>query len=367
MRAMLPGALLLALAACGGGRPYRVGITAGPIVDDAAELAAKEVNATGRIDGKPLRLVKGDTLERATGPAGAVKRARELAADSLVRAAIQKLDLEEAQAAGAIYESAGVPALVLGPAFAGGAGKWVFHLLPRAAEEAALLAGEARRIWNPKRVAIVYAPDRYGDGMSALLRERLEGVEIALDIAYPARQDAAGLHALEKRIAAAKPNLVFWLGESGPLGQIFDKLRTDVVDLRVLASDAVESARVQVNDGCTFCGLVFARAVDPAADTAKYANFQYRFTVWMGRPTTSDAVLAYDAVGLLAQAFRSGATTRAQLRDYLASLGRGRPAYQGYSGPIAFDSTGVATRSLQLAEVTGQGIFPVAAPAAAGK
>lgn len=361
MRAASLSLLLLAVAACGGEHPYRIGVAAGPIVYDAADLAAKEVNATGRIDGRPLRLTRGDTLDRSTGAAHAANLAREFASDTLVRAVIQKIDEEGMEAAAPVYASGALPALVLAPALAP-SGKWVFHLLPRAEEEAELLASEARRIWAPKRVAIVHAPDRYGQQMSALVRQRLEGVEVALDTAYPGGADTAGLGALERRIADVKPSLVFWLGDSRPLGAIFSQLRTDIADLRVLGSDAVESARVQTNEECNFCGLVFARAVDPAADSAKYANFQYRFTVWMGRPTTSDAVLAYDAVGLLAQALRSGARSRAQLRDYLASLGRTRPAYQGYSGPIAFDSAGVATRKLQLAEVTGQGIVPVEAP-----
>ncbi|MBX6365649.1 MAG: ABC transporter substrate-binding protein [Gemmatimonadetes bacterium] len=358
--------LLLAVAACGGERAYRVGVAAGPLVYDAADLATKEVNATGRIDGRPLRLTKGDTLDKSTGAERAARLARGFAADTAVRAVVQKTDAEGLEAAARIYESGALPALVLGPALAP-SGRWVFHLLPRAEDEAELLATQARRIWAPKRAVIVHSPDLYGRRMAALVRERIGDVEVPLDTAYPAGADTAGLGALAKRIADAKPNVVFWLGDSRPLGEIFAQLRNDIPDLRVLGSDAVEAARVHTNDGCNFCGLVFARAVDPAADTAKYANFQYRFTVWMGRPTTSDAVLAYDAVGLLAQALRAGARSREQLREYLMSLGRSRPAYPGYGGPIAFDSAGVATRKLQLAEVTGQGIVPVPAPPVAAK
>jgi hypothetical protein len=55
------------------------------------------------------------------------------------------------------------------------------------------------------------------------------------------------------------------------------------------------------------------------------------------------------------------------MRAYLAAVGTRRPAYQGVSGPIAFDQAGDVTRAHLLAEVQPGGVraVPVAATAAA--
>lgn len=352
--------LACALVACGGEHPYRVGLFGGDATFDAANLAAKEVNTTGRVNGRPIRLERSDTLVPKDPAAHAVTVARGFAADSAVKAVIQETGLAEERGASRAYDSAHLPALVMSPAFDTTRSPWVFHLLPRAENEAALLVDEAKRLWHPERVVIVRSPDEYGSAMGALVRARLgDAARVVLDTAYTVTQDTVPLSAFEKLLADAKPNVVFWLGGSRQLGAILPRLRVDVLDLRIIASDAAEAERVLQNRDCTFCGLVFARAVDPQTDTTKYNNFAFRFQMWVGRGATSSAVTAYDAIGLLAEALRSGATTRTQLRDYLASLGKTRPAYQGYSGPIAFDSTGASTRPLELAEVTEVGIRPV--------
>jgi branched-chain amino acid transport system substrate-binding protein len=48
----------------------------------------------------------------------------------------------------------------------------------------------------------------------------------------------------------------------------------------------------------------------------------------------------YDAVNLLARAIEQVGADRGAIRDYLAQVGRGRPAYEGVTGTVAFDSLG---------------------------
>ncbi len=341
---------LMITAACGQEHPLRLGIVAGGNVFDAADLAVREVNATGRVNGKAFRMVR-DTSGR---PAAEV--ARDFAADTSLRAVLLDPGVQGARDMAHMLDSLGVPAILLGPPVAT-PGRWTFTLLPRLEREASLMTGEAEALWKPKRVALVRSPDAYGDSMGAAVRAGLPaGVRVVYDSAYPTATDSVTLDGLAKRLIDANPNLIYWLGGSRELGGVIGPVRAAVLDLRLLGSNAVEAARVYQNKGGNFDGLLFVQAADPTADSARYANFQYRFTVWMGRPTTSAAVLAYDAGAMLAAALRAGASTRPALRDYLASLGGSRPAYAGVGGPIAFDSSGVAKRKLGLAEVTNQGI-----------
>jgi branched-chain amino acid transport system substrate-binding protein len=66
------------------------------------------------------------------------------------------------------------------------------------------------------------------------------------------------------------------------------------------------------------------------------------------------AVATYDAVQLLAVLMRDVGTDRVKLRDALAEVGRGRPAYDGVTGRIAFDSLGdVPEKRVLIAEARG--------------
>jgi ABC-type branched-subunit amino acid transport system substrate-binding protein len=64
-----------------------------------------------------------------------------------------------------------------------------------------------------------------------------------------------------------------------------------------------------------------------------------------------DAVFA-DATMLAATAIRSGARTRAEVVEYLRSLGTTRPAFEGVSGPISFAPG--ARRPLWMTRVVGR-------------
>jgi len=65
-------------------------------------------------------------------------------------------------------------------------------------------------------------------------------------------------------------------------------------------------------------------------------------------------VATYDAVKLLAGLIADVGTDRVKLRDALAEVGRGRPAFEGISGRIAFDSLGdVPEKRVLIAQARG--------------
>jgi ABC-type branched-subunit amino acid transport system substrate-binding protein len=57
-------------------------------------------------------------------------------------------------------------------------------------------------------------------------------------------------------------------------------------------------------------------------------------------PPNQTAVSSYDGINLLAKLIADVGTDRLKLRDALAQVGTARPAYDGVSGKIAFDSLG---------------------------
>ncbi len=361
MRTWLLVPLAVMLVGCGPERVDRVGVIGRNSVFQGADLASRDVNGKEGINGVPMRAQRSDTL--VLNGTQAQQAAEKLANDTTVKFILQQSGVGVPQPVLGVYSSKGVPVLVLDPVLEkpdGASGQWVFHLLPSARDEAQLMADQAQKLWHPTRAAIVHSNDVYGGVLSGELRNALAGGKpVVLDTVFQETPDTTVAAALVRTISAANPDVLFWLGPPRVLAILIDRLRQHLPQLRIMGSDAAEAKRIYDNPDGLFSGLVFVRAADPSVDTARYNNFQYRYSIWMGGQGTSDAVLSYDVTSMLAEAMRNGALSRQQLRDYLYSLGRSRPAYNGVTGPISFDSTGVIRRSLQLAEVRDDGVKPV--------
>ncbi len=359
MRTWLLLPLALAALSCGGEHVYRVGVIGRNSVLQGADLASREVNSKDGINGVPMRALRSDSLVR--DPTQGRQAAEKLAGDTTIKFILQQSGVGVPPPVLRVYESKGVPVLVLDPVLEKPDGtKWLFHLLPSARDEAQLMAGQAEKLWQPTRVAIVHSADPYGAVLSGELRTAFaRGTPVVIDTAFQETPDTTVAAGLVRAISAANPDVLFWLGPPRVLAILLDRLRQHLPQLRIMGSDAAEAKRIYDNQDGLFSGLVFVRAADPSVDTARYNNFQYRYSIWMGGQGTSDAVLSYDVTEMLAEAMRKGALSRQQLRDYLYSLGRSRPPYMGVTGPISFDSTGVIRRGLQLAEVRDDGVKPV--------
>lgn len=358
MRTWLVVPLTVASVACGGERVARVGVIGRNAVLQGADLASREVNGKDGINGMPMRAERADSAVRT--PTAARQAAEKLANDTTVKFILQQSPVGMPPNVLRVYDSRGVPVLVVDPVLEKAEGRWIFHLLPSARDEAVLMAGQAEKLWHPTRVAIVHSADPYGVVLGGELKNALpRGTPVVLDTAFQETPDTTVAAALERTVSAANPDVLFWLGPPRVLAILLVRLRQHLPNVRIMGSDATEAKRIYDNEDGTFSGLVFVRAADPSVDTARYNNFQYRYSIWMGGQGTSDAVLAYDVTAMLADAMRAGAVTRQQLRDYLFSLGRTRPPYNGVTGPIAFDSLGIIKRGLGLAEVREDGVKPV--------
>ena len=67
------------------------------------------------------------------------------------------------------------------------------------------------------------------------------------------------------------------------------------------------------------------------------------------------STLAYDIVQLLARAIEEVGADRRAVRDYLGTVGGERPAFDGVTGRIAFDSAGDVPRKAVVVGVVRNG------------
>lgn len=352
MRSRLIVAALVAAAACSRGPGYQVAISGSSDVYNAAKLAARDVNARRPVGGGGIHVLPAAT--RPGTPDGAQLREKAAADPSLV-AALEQGARERVTAEVRAYVDGGIPVLSMTPGLPIHS-PYLFFLAPPRGDMTRLMADRAIQLWSPHRAVIIRSMDSYGSVVhDSLVRDLRGRLQVVGDETVAIDADTGALAALTRRVVEARPDVIFWLAPVRPLWVIVNRLRGDLPDTYIMASDAVESPRVHSNDNESFNGLVFARLASPA-DTGEVGQSSSWTQAMVGKP---DDALAYDAVGVLAAALRDGARTRPEIQRYLASLGRTRPPFKGLSGPVAFDSAGVINRRYQLVEVTSAGSFAV--------
>jgi ABC-type branched-subunit amino acid transport system substrate-binding protein len=102
----------------------------------------------------------------------------------------------------------------------------------------------------------------------------------------------------------------------------------------------------------TYQTAAYLANLTTSANTAWVASYHAAFP--QEPPPNQTAVATYDAVKLLATLIGDVGTDRTKLRNALAEVGTARPAYEGISGHIAFDSLGdVPEKKVLIAQARG--------------
>jgi branched-chain amino acid transport system substrate-binding protein len=336
-------ALLVSLtAACGRGGggevafglPVPLGSSYGQAALEGARLAVKEINAEGGIRGRTLRLVEKDDE---ADPAVALRVAEELVDDPAVVAIVGHVFSGTTVAAAPQYDGRIVAlATTATSPQVSKLGDWIFRVASSDDANAVQLARSARAMHD--RVAILYANDSYGRGLARAFSDAMQraGGEVAETSPYLG--DTEDMTPYLRRIRDRGIRMVFIAGLADGAARIIDQAREVGLDARFIGGDGLEDLadRGAAYEG-TLVGLLFhADANDAARD------FDAAYQAEYGRPPSSYAAAAYDAVKLLATAAGARGFGRGDIRDYLATVGRAdnTPKFAGVTGEITFDAQG---------------------------
>ena len=357
-------AALLTGSACRSTDPVRIGVVLSEDGAVTAALARDEINASGGIHGRPLELVVMDSAQ-STGAAAAIAAAESLTADPTVYAVVGHTNSSATLAASQIYNSRRLVHLAptsSAPLLAQ-AGPYTYQLVASDVHQAefladALLAGGAR-----PRTALLFVNDDYGRGLQQALRQRMTKAGVTLTYEAPVSDDSRQVNAalVASAVANSKADVLIWIGRAGSLERVVPHLRRLQPSIRVLASDGVENATSVQNRTGVLTGVQYVRFIPLHFDTPKLDTLGQRFAARSPDVAMmTEAVLAYDAVMLLAEAMRATSVSRDQVRRYLEDLGRRRPSFVGVTGSISFDSTGAARPRYVLTEIGVSGLRAVA-------
>lgn len=346
-RRRIAAALSLAfLTACGGGGPpILIGVTGtfgdpiGAPMLRAARLATEHINAAGGINGRPLALIEVDDQG---DPDSAIAAAATLRASRAV-AVVGHLWSGTTLAAGPVYGSGGDPMPMIAPSASSPEIRWLgphaFRLCPSDDAHGTALADWAYQQWGAESAGVLYLNNDYGRGVRQAFETRFlaHGGGIIGTFPYLDPEDAE-LY-LDRLAQVGDLDVLLVAGYREDAAAVVAAARARGIHVPILGGDGL--------DGIEFEG--------PSAEGV------HRTTAWLGDGQTDaardflatyaaaypeqpapnqPAAATWDAVHLLAAVLRTAGADRARVREGLATVGRGGPAFEGVTGPIRFTDDG---------------------------
>ncbi|HEY8483128.1 MAG TPA: ABC transporter substrate-binding protein [Longimicrobiales bacterium] len=310
----------------------------------AAEMAVEEINRAGGIRGRPLALVVKDDEANSNR---AIDVATELRDNPGVVAVIGHVNSAQTLAAAKIYNDERNGVVAITPAstspLIAAAGPWTFRVCPSELHHGAALARWIYGKLGRRRAGILYANDGYGRGVHdsfipAFVRE---GGEIVADDPYlPALyEDDRALDPYLERAIRNRMDALVIAGQSAEALKILRAARRLGYTGPVFASEAATDLK---DAGPIAEGVYIPSAFVPDRHTTAAQQFVKAYIDRYRELPDSRGAMAYDAVYLLKHVIEEVGTDRRKIRDRLAAIGRGAPAYEGVTGTIAFDENGDA-------------------------
>lgn len=370
-RLLLVSGLLLA---CERQSELRIGIVVSYDASLAAMIAAEEANRMAPAGAPRIDVIIPPYTPPNTA-APAITIASELVDNASVVAVVGHSNSSASLAASPIYNRSGLLQIAptsTAPALRA-AGEYTFTLLPNDENQARFLVKTVLAS-APRRLGIVYVNDDYGRGLLAFVRRSLPSGITTLELPYRELPDvihaggeidrAAAVNADPFRSAIDRlrtfgPDHILWLGRPAPLGDYLDAVPASLRGLPITGSDALDSPLLYDNAYGRFNGIRFVRFLDPASADPQVTALRDAFFHRSGNRISSEAILTYDAVRLIASAVHQGAHDRKSIRNHVARIGSAGPAFNGASGRLAFDSAGEVAREYMLAEVAPDGVHAV--------
>lgn len=313
----------------------------------AAQMAADEINAAGGIGGRRVRLEFGDDD---ADPSKAIEVARVLRGNPAVVAVVGHVNSAASLKAATIYNAVnndsvgGSPVVQISPASSSpqltGAGEWTFRICPTDLEFSPALARWAARLGR-RKAAVLYANDDYGQGVMTTFADafgRAGGAVVSGDPFLPAvyAEPTTLDPYLTRALGRGADALV--IGGQAPEGlKIIAAARRLGFTGPILGSDGLTGVK---DGGPVAEGVYVSSAFLPDRPAQKAQQFVQAYRQRYNEMPDHRGAMTYDVLYLLKDAIEHAGTGRQAIRDYVAAIGIGRPAFEGVSGTIKFDRNG---------------------------
>ena len=227
---------------------------------------------------------------------------------------------------------------------------YTFRIFPSAHQEAEYMSKQVYEKMGYRNVVILNINNDYGNSVAKAFKESFEkmGGSVVMNQAYDATNK--DFRTILSKINNYKADMIYLSSYPGDGALMLKQARDLGIKLPVVASSAVlgGSSFFEIA-GDAAEGLVFSSSVAPlnSMSSPELQKFVQAYTdtykVKVG-PQQLYAARGYDAVKILAKAFKKCDTDTACVKDYLFSVQN----YDGASGKVSFDKNGDITSDFNL-------------------
>ena len=312
-------------------------------------LALEEINASGGVLGKQIKLITEDNQSK---PEESVTAVLKLIKQDQVKAIIGEVASSRTLAAAPTCQVNGIP--LLSPASTNPRvtqiGDYVFRACFIDPFQGSTMAKFAVERLGAKRIAILTdTKNDYSVGLTEFFRETAKklGAEIVAEESYS--EGDIEFKAQLTAIKADTPDVIYVPGYYTECALIARQARELGLDVPLLGGDGWDSPQTAQIGGKAVEGVYITNHYSPDDQRPEVRKFIADFQAKNGGKTPDAmAVLGYDAMKLMADAIRrAGSTDGAKIRDALAAT----RDFPGISGHISMDADRNARKDIVIVQM----------------
>lgn len=308
--------------------------SAGTDILHGAQLAAKDINASGGVDGKKIQIVsQDDACQASTGS----QAAQKLISQGIVAAAggyCSTAAFPELQA----FHRMGIPYVMdasTNPQLTEQHFAEAFRTIGRDDEQGPVAASFITGFLHGKRVAVGNDNSTYAKGLADATVSALQqdGAQVVFNNALtPGQSDYTSFLT---KIGQAKPEVFYYTGYYPEFGLLLKEAKQLGLKFTMMGGDANNDPTLIKTAGSAASGAMMTTA--PLAQFLSSAKgYVNAYQSAYGSSPGPYSTYEYDAVGVVAQAIKAAhSTTPGKITAALKSI-----SYKGISGDFHFDSAG---------------------------
>jgi branched-chain amino acid transport system substrate-binding protein len=326
--------------------------TFGTSTDEGLRLALDEINSSGGVLGKQIRVVVEDDQSK---PEAAVTAVQKLISEDHVIAVIGEVASSRSLAAAPVCQRSHIP--MLSPSSTNpkvtAVGNFIFRACFIDPFQGAAMANFAMKDdKGPKatRFAVLYdVKNDYSVGLRQFFTQTVKanGGQIVADESYG--EGDIDFKAQLTNIERAAPDAIYVPGYYTEVGLICRQARDLGMSIPLMGGDGWDSDKTFQIGRDAVNGCYFTNHYSPDEDSPRVKDFVAHYRAkYANKTPDAMAILGYDAMGMLADAIkRAGSTDGRQIRDALAHT----KGYPGASGNITMDARRNAQKPIVILKI----------------
>ena len=313
-----------------------------------AELAVKQVNGAGGVNGKMLELVVYD--DQASPKESAPLAVKMITKDGVV-AGISGSYSGATRAAATIFAESKVPyisAYAIHPDITR-AGDYVFRTSFMGEVQGRAGAKLIGEMLGKKRVVMVTLNNDFGKSLAAGFKEQAKnfGVNVVAEYDYSIKDREFG--PIISKIKADKPDAIYASGYFFTAGPMVSQIRAAGLSQPIVGQEGYDSQKFIEIAGKASEGVMITTSLDRDSSSPETKDFISGFAKKAGYPADMVAASGHTALLVVADALkRAGSSDTSALRDAIS-----KTSLSASTGKISFNALGEVQKDVQVQIVKG--------------